>query len=159
MIKSKISGTNELKREIEKIVKSLDAPMVSVGIHDDAVDPPDGEINMATLGAVHEFGNDKIPARPWLLRGFNSGRREYLAMLEDGINETVQKGTDIRKTFNAIGVMAVGKVQLFITALKTPANSDITIARKGSANPLIDTGAMKNSVNYKLHDGRLEEGL
>ena len=58
MIKSKISGINELKNEINKIVKNLEAPMVTVGIHEDASDPPEGEINMATLGAVHEFGAD-----------------------------------------------------------------------------------------------------
>lgn len=159
MIKSTIKGTKELKREIEKIANSLDAPMLSVGIHDDAADPPEGEINMATLGAVHEFGTDKIPARPWLLRGFNSGRKEYEEILEEGINDTVKKGIDIRKAFHKVGVVAVGKVQLFITKLKTPPNSEITIARKGSSNPLIDTGAMRGSVNYKLHKEKLEEGL
>ena len=159
MIKSTIIGVNELKTELNKIMKSLDAPMVTVGIHEDAADPPEGEINMATLGAVHEFGSNDVPARPWLEPGFNSGLKDYEGIMADGIDETVTKGADIKDALNQVGVFAVGKVQEFITELKTPANAPATVRLKKSDNPLIDTGAMRASVNYKLQAGKVEEGL
>lgn len=159
MIKSTISGVNELKNELAKIVKSLDAPMVTVGIHEDANDPPEGEITMATLGAVHEFGTDTVPARPWLQNGFESGLKDYEDILAEGVNETLTKGADIKASLNQVGVFAVGMVQAFITELKTPANKPKTIARKGSSNPLIDSGAMRSSVNYKLQAQTPEEGI
>ena len=159
MIKSKISGINELKNELNKIVKSLDAPMVTVGIHEDAIDPPEGEINMATLGAVHEFGTDDIPARPWLEPGFNSGLKDYEEIMAEGIDETVTEGVDINKSLDQVGVLAVGMVQEYITNLKTPANKPQTIKRKGSSNPLIDEGLMRGSVNYKLQAQKPEEGI
>lgn len=159
MINSKISGVNELKNELNKIVKSLDAPMVTVGIHEDEADPPEGEINMATLGAVHEFGNDHIPARPWLQLGFESGLKDYEDIMSNGIDEVVSDGEDVTKVLHQVGVLAVGRVQEFITNLKTPANSPATIKSKGSSNPLIDEGHMRASVNYKLQVVKPEEGL
>ena len=200
MIKSTISGVNELKNEMNKIVKSLDAPMVTVGIHEGEADPQGGEITMATLGAVHEFGADikhpggtdygyptketaekgqvrfmkkgsgfmvlgqtkphdiKIPARPWLEPGFNSGLKEYEEIMAEGIDETVNGG-DIKKALNKVGVFAVGMVQSFMTSLKAPANKPATVKKKGSSNPLIDSGAMRASVNYKLQAQKPEEGL
>ena len=201
MIKSTITGINELKNELNKIVKSLDAPMVTVGYHEDAIDPPEGEITMATLAAVHEFGADikhpggtnygyaskdaaskgqvrfmkkgegyavlgqtkphdiKIPARPSLEPGFNSGLKDYEEIMAEGIDATVTEGVDINKALNQVGVLAVGKVQEYMTNVKAPANSPATIKKKGSSNPLIDTGAMRSAVNYKLRVQKPEEGL
>lgn len=159
MIKSTISGVNELKNEINKIVKDLDAPMVTVGIHEDAADPPEGEINMATLGAVHEFGTDNIPERPWLQPGFESGLKDYEEIMAEGIDEAVTEGTDITKSLNQVGVLAVGRVQEYMTNLKAPPNKPATVKRKGSSNPLIDEGLMRSSVNYKLEAQKPEEGL
>lgn len=161
MINSKITGVNELKTELNKIMKSLDAPMVTVGIHEDAADPPEGEINMATLGAVHEFGTEDVPARPWLQNGFDSGLKDYEGIIADGIDETVTEGADITDALNQVGVFAVGRVQEFITELKTPALAPATVRRrkKGSDNPLVDEGLMRGSINYKLQVAKPEEGL
>lgn len=159
MIKSTISGINDLKNELNKIVKDLDAPMVTVGIHEDATDPPEGEINMATLGAIQEFGNDHIPERPWLQPGFESGLQDYEEIMAEGIDATVTEGEDITRSLNQVGVFATGKVQEYMTNLKTPANKPATIKKKGSSNPLIDEGLMRSSVNYKLQAQKPEEGL
>ena len=160
MIKSTISGVNDLKNELNKIVKDLEAPMVTVGIHEDAIDPPEGEINMATLGAVHEFGTDNIPARPWLEAGFNSGLKDYEDIMAEGIDAAVTEGADIKKSLHAVGALAIGRVQEYMTNLKTPPNTPQTIKRKkGAANPLIDEGLMRGSVNYKLQAQKPEEGL
>lgn len=203
MIKTTVSGVDEVKRELEKLAASFDVPMVTVGIHEDATDPPDGEINMATLGAVHEFGANikhpggtaygfaskaavgrneirfmkagtghivlgktkahdiNIPSRAWLQPGFESGAAEYTEIMAEGIKATTESGgkKSLTKTLQQIGLVAVGKVQQFMTALKTPPNKPATIKRKGSANPLIDTGAMRSAVNFKIQPNKPEEGL
>ena len=43
-----------------------------------------------------------------------------------------------------------GAIQKEITNLKEPPNSPATIAKKGSSNPLIDSGDMRKSVKWKL---------
>jgi hypothetical protein len=200
MIKTTVKGVDQIKRELEDLVKRFDVPMVTVGIHEDATDPPDGEINMATLGAVHEFGANikhpggtaygykskaaaergevrfmkagaghivlgttkahdiNIPSRAFLQPGFESGVPEYTEVMAEGIEEATEGGS-MTKTLKKIGVLAVSKVQQFMTDLKAPANKPGTVKRKGSANPLIDTGLMRGSINFRIQPQKPEEGL
>jgi hypothetical protein len=198
MIKTTVSGVEAVKAELEKLLSSLDVPVVTVGIHEGAQDPPDGEINMASLGAVHEFGaninhpggtaygyatkadavkgksqflakgagymvlgqtkphNITIPERAWLVPGFESGLVEYSGIIED---ELSTDAPNMLQALNRLGVIAVGKVQEYMTNLKAPANKPSTIRKKGSANPLIDEGLMRSSVTYTLQAQKPEEGL
>ena len=158
MIKVTVSGTDDVKKEIMNLISKFDLPTVTVGIHEDSQDPPEGQINMATLGAIQHFGNDNIPARPWLDVGFKSGMPDYLAIIEEGISEAVEGG-DMITPINQVGAMAVGKVQQFLTQLKSPANAESTIKKKKSSNPLIDEGIMRSSVNFKLQKENPTEGL
>ena len=155
MIKTTVEGTNDAKKALEDLVAQFDVPGVTVGIHEGTAKPSEGQINMATLGAIQHFGNDKIPARPWLDAGFDSGIQEYLAILEAAF----ESEEDLEAAMNQVGVVAVGKVQEFITQLKSPPNVPSTVKRKKSANPLIDTGAMRSSVSYQLQQEKPEEGL
>jgi len=51
---------------------------------------------------------------------------------------------------DAIGGYAATHIQQFMVDLKHPPNAPITIARKGSSNPLIDTGQLMNSVTWQV---------
>lgn len=93
-----------------------------------------------------------IPPRPWLDVGVKSGAVDYLEVLEN-------HSDDLDTALEIIGQIAVGKVQTYMTDLKTPPNAKSTVAKKGSSNPLIDTGAMRQSVTYSIMQGKPEEGL
>ncbi len=58
-----------------------------------------------------------------------------------------------------MGAFAAGGVQTYMTELKTPPNSAYTIEQKGSSNPLIDTGALRASITWKITNEKPEEGL
>lgn len=133
----------------------FDVPGLTVGIHEGSAKPAEGDINMATLGAIQHFGNDRIPARPWLDAGFDSGVQEYQSIIEDA----VEAGEDLEAAMSRVGVVAVGKIQQFITQLKSPPNAEATVKRKKSSNPLIDTGAMRSSVSFQVQKEKPEEGL
>lgn len=155
MIKTSVSGVDDVQKAIQDFVESLDAPYVTVGIHEGVKEPKGGDINMATLGAIQHFGNDHIPARPWLDAGVESGNDEYQSIIEDAIAE----GESLSSAMNQVGIIATGKVQQFITQLKSPPNASSTIAKKGSSNPLIDTGAMRASVSHQISDEKPGEGI
>jgi hypothetical protein len=55
-------------------------------------------------------------------------------------------------TLSKLGIMAQGDIQGEITSLSTPPNAPSTIRRKGSSNPLIDSGEMRGAVTYKVDD-------
>ena len=108
----------------------------------------------AELGVTkaHEI---KIPARPWLKPGVDAGNLEYVNIIEKG----AASGEPIDMTLNRVGVVAVSEVQKYMTELRTPPNAPSTIKKKGSSNPLIDSGALRQSVTYKITSTKPTEGL
>jgi len=51
-----------------------------------------------------------------------------------------------------LGIRVQGDVQASITSLTSPANSPVTIKRKRSSKPLIDTGEMRQAVTFKVEE-------
>ena len=157
MINVSVTGLQEaqnaLRKEIEKLV--ADKKSVLVGIHEGAGQVEDGTISMARLGAIQHFGDDRehIPARPWLDVGVKTGVKDYVSILKDN-------GDDLDNALNLVGLVAVGKVQQYMIELKTPKNAPSTIKRKkGVDNPLIDNGALMQSVTYSITNEEVKEGL
>lgn len=152
----KITGLQQAQEALRKELAKLEGgKFVLVGIHESAGMAKSGEFSMATLGAVQHFGNDRIPARPWLDVGVESGTQEYLDIIEEGVAAELSQD----QILNQVGVTAVGYVQQYITDLQDPPNAPSTIKKKGSSNPLIDTGAMRASVTYTVSNQPPAEGL
>ena len=203
----KVSNFQEVQEELKKALDEFRGNnTVLVGIHEAAGSVESGDLTMAKLGAIHEFGADidhpggtsygyasqaayernevrflgasggtrrqpmpggymelgvtgphkiTIPARPWLVPGVQSGTIEYLREIEKG----VKKGDNLDMVLDRVGIIATGKVQQYMTDLKTPPNAPSTIAKKGSSNPLIDSGMMRQSVTYSVSPIKPSEGL
>lgn len=49
-----------------------------------------------------------------------------------------------------LGDVTKGYIQEYAIDLKVPANKYSTILKKGSSNPLVDTGQMIGSIDYKI---------
>ena len=96
-----------------------------------------------------------IPARPWLEPGVEDGTHEYLNIVEDGLAKDVPKD----RILNQLGVLAVANVQQKIVEVHEPPNAKSTIQKKGSSNPLIDKGVIRQSVSYLLTKDIPKEGL
>ena len=110
---------------------------------------PNSNFSVVDVAWMNEFGTEKIPSRPFL----KTGTRIAYELLRKDIARAVKKtnnGKDLRKELKKIGEVARSIVQQTITEFSEPPNSPITIERKGSDNPLIDTGLMRASVNYKV---------
>lgn len=152
----KISGLQAVQDEIEKEFRKLSkSSYITVGIHETAGVRDDSGLTVATVGAINHFGGGDIPARPWLDVGVESGAREYLGAIEDGVS----KGLDNDKIMDQVGALAVGSTQEYILNLSSPPNSPSTIKKKGSSNPLIDTSNMIQSITYEIARVEPEEGI
>ncbi len=58
---------------------------------------------------------------------------------------------DARKAIAILGELAEGMIKKKITDIDTPANNAFTISRKGSSNPLIDKGQLRQSIRHEDH--------
>lgn len=152
----KLTGLQQAQDAMRKELERLKTKKVAlVGIHESAGVHENSNETVAFIGAANHFGTGKIPARPWLDVGVESGTDEYL----DVIEENIQEGVSSDKTLEQLGAMAVGYAQQFITDLQNPPNAPSTVKKKGSSNPLIDTGNLRQSVTYTIADKMPEEGL
>lgn len=124
-------------------VSALDVGFFATATYDDGTP-------VASVAATHEFGTSdgRIPERPFMrpaLRAMARGLGNTLAsgMRSNGLNLG-------RREAERIGEQAVGEIQESITAVNSPPLAPATVARKGSTNPLVDTGEMRRQVGYEV---------
>lgn len=158
------------KAELERHLRQfMGGKFVTVGVHDDAgmhqpSEPGAQAVPMAQVAALNNYGNPHntldgrpapVPARPFLIPGVESAQQD----IKDAVIEAIQRGATLDETLNNIGAFAAGGVQQYMTDLKTPPNAVYTIEQKGSSNPLIDTGALRASITWKITAQEPEEGM
>lgn len=107
------------------------------------------DIPQAQIAYWNEFGTEdgKIPPRPFMRLSIEKNNKNWLKFTKKGL---LNNNLEIKKTINQLGLLMVGDIQKEITDLRTPPNAESTIKKKGSSNPLIDTGLMRNSVKHKV---------
>jgi hypothetical protein len=138
-----------LASKLAKIIKSTEGhPRVSVGFLRDAT-YPDGT-SVAMVATVQEFGGgNNIPPRPY----FRFMVAEKSGSWPDAVAANL-KATDYdgHKTLDRMGQGIKGQLQQSIKDTNDPPLAPATIKRKGFDKPLIDTGVMINSVDYRIED-------
>ena len=149
-------------RTLLKELKKIDAqPFVKTGFLKDEAHP-DGESQngggLLVIASSQEFGTEHIPERPFMRITADSIRGQVGKMIDDGYTRIINGSETVEKLLGKIGVFAVGKIQETITNLSDPPNDPKTIERKGSSNPLIDTGFMRSSVRHEIvMNGKLKK--
>ena len=109
---------------------------------------------VAAVAAWNEFGTETIPERPFFRRALAESERGVSNILAKGI-ETEKMVVDERFA-GLVGAYVAGQVMESIRTLTSPPNAPETIARKGSTNPLIDSGMMRASVGWSVEEGPVE---
>lgn len=103
--------------------------------------------SLAEVAAYNEFGTSDTPARPFMKQSFENHENELRAACENA-NVMLSKGKSADEVLNVIGAVAKGVIQQEIAEGEFAPNAPSTIRKKGSERPLIDTGHMRQSVNY-----------
>lgn len=151
---AKISFELNTKDFLDDIAKSYQSEFdgVKVGVLGSQ------EGNLALIASVHEFGTDiagknndiRIPERSFIRSTLDERSREideFVAIQVDLMNEGKQdRASSLRK----IGVFLQALIRNKINTGPFEANAPSTIASKGSARPLVDTGRLLQSINFEL---------
>ena len=66
----------------------------------------------------------------------------------DNVNTVLSNGGTTEQALDTLGVFCKGLVQEEIVNGGFAPNAESTVRQKGSAQPLIDSGLMRQSVNY-----------
>jgi len=146
---------------MEKYLTELDSDLtfVDVGIvaRDGAKKLPPKEngkmsdITLAELATIHEFGTAMIPSRPFMRQTFDE-QFSKLSKAADRLDRESLSGKMTRRAaLQELGQMHRQEIQKNIgTKGKFVANRPATIKKKGSDNELVDTGHLRQSIDYEV---------
>lgn len=107
-------------------------------------------MNIAQYAAANEFGTDTIPERSFMRSTFDERIDDIENLVVTQLGLVVDQSIPVVTAYKRIGLGVQAMVQEKIREIRSPPNSPITIARKGSSKPLIDFGQMIASVRYVI---------
>lgn len=116
------------------------------------------QVTEAMRGYLHSIGihlradTDKIniPERSFMRAGFDSRKKKIQRQGEKLLIDVLSMKTRAKPALKALGLVMSTQIQEYLTKLRTPPNHPATVQNKGSSNPLIDGGHLRQSITYKI---------
>lgn len=142
--------TAEGKRFLAEMQKLADSE-IHVGFQR-GDDPYDDGTDLVDVAAYNELGSSDRPARPFMKQSFENHEDELKAACGHAF-KTVSNGGTTEAALKQLGAFAKALVQTEIRDGEFEPNKESTIKKKGSDRPLIDTGHMRQSVNFVIKKG------
>lgn len=118
---------------------------ITTGVHASEGEAPDGEVTVAEIANAAEFGLGQ-PQRSWLRAWFDENRSEIEAMLAKQLRIALAENKGFDWAANRVALWLQADIQKRIRNGIAPENHPLTIEKKGSSTPLIDTGIFRSSV-------------
>lgn len=147
MIKDK-NRIPDLLKELEYLFNHR----LEIGIFSDSGSPTAGGEDILSIAFTHEFGYAarNIPERSFMRAGFDENESKISNMIETQIGKVMSMEITAKTAMGRVGEYTKGLIQRKITDIRQPPNKPVTIALKGSSNPLIDTGRMRMSITWRI---------
>jgi hypothetical protein len=146
-----VTGGGKFDRAMSDLARKLDKRgTLEVGFFADAK-YPDGTL-VALVAVTQNYGSASrgIPPRPFFTNAISKNSPRWGSGL---INLLKSTDGDVERSLSLMGEGIKGQIQQEIVDTNAPPLAPATIARKGFAKPLIDTGQMQKSVGYQVDVG------
>ncbi len=91
-----------------------------------------------------------IPERSFIRSTFDENEDGWSEFIEERVNLIFEGEMRARQLFEQLGAKIVGQIQKKMTDIRSPKNAAITVANKGSSNPLMDTGELRRRVTWQV---------
>lgn len=138
----------QLKTALEKVLGvKVDKPKITLEAGFlEGVTYSDG-MSVPMVASLNEFGTYNIPPRPFFRNAINKNSDKWGKIFLQGMQKQ-----NAKNAFGLLGERIRKDIVQSINDTNEPPNSPVTIARKGSSKPLVDTGLMRASVNYRIKE-------
>jgi len=140
-------------KEFTREVKDIKGSYTKVGFPSDSKAKEEDGGSVVDIALYNQFGvpSKNIPARPFMSLAYDKNKHKINEFKAKQYELVKAKKSSAEKALMAIGEFMIGLIRKEITDLKEPANKESTKKRKGSSNPLIDTGIMRSSVTQSIN--------
>lgn len=144
-----VTGGEKLAKRLAEIAEALGSGRahgtVRVGFLANAT-YPDGK-PVALIAALNNWGTATAPPRPFFTNMVAAKSPLWGDDLAVALKAT---DYDVRRSLDLVGANIAGQLRQSIIDTNSPPNAASTIARKGHAKPLVDTGHMLNSIDHEV---------
>lgn len=145
-----VAGGDKLKDFINKVAKQK--ARVDVGFFEEST-YPDGT-HIAEVAISNEYGIDNIPPRPFMQPTFDDNKTKWAKVIKNAALAQNQN-INLKQILSTVGVVAMTDIKDKINwwaESGSPRNAQSTIDKKGFDSPLIETGAMRDAVIFKVSE-------
>lgn len=154
-----VNLANDKTKELLEALKALSKVDVLVGVPEEESSREGEMITNAELAFIHSEGSplNNIPARPFIEPAIEDPENSEIIAgeLKSAAQSALSGNTEAMSRYLVrAGIQGQNVVRDWFTNSKNnwPENSPLTIARKGSDRPLIDTGELRKSVTYVIRE-------
>ena len=136
---------------ILKGFEELGTKSISVGILKDAGKDEDGT-DLVSIAVYNEYGTDDghIPKRPAIRIGTDNNEEAWQDLMADCVGGIVDRRITPDQACQIVGARTKADIQKVYGSSELTENAESTIKHKKSDAPLIDTGRLRASVNYRV---------
>ena len=132
----------------EKMLKELSQMEVRIGFQHGKATEDDGT-DVCDVAAWNELGTERSPSRPFLRKSVDENEEKIKSFLQSKRQDLV-RGVPTEQILKEIGIFQKDLIQEKITEGDFAPNAPSTVRQKGSSKPLIDTGRMRQSVDFVI---------
>lgn len=91
----------------------------------------------------------KIPERSFMRSTFSENEKSYKASIFRILKKLIKGEGDAKTMMGRFGQKVQNQIQAKIVSIQDPPNAKSTIRKKGSSNPLVDSGQMLQSIRWE----------
>lgn len=142
----------ELKKRLEQISRKRVVAGFPKGKLNNPHYEPEGDKPGPSIIDVAIWNNFGIgvPRRDFMTPASKAWQQYFEQMLEMSRSEIINGSVDIDSFLNLMGQAGAEFISDAIVKLKRPPNSPVTIARKKSSNPLVDSGDLSKAPVHEI---------
>jgi len=91
----------------------------------------------------------RIPERSFLRNGHDENTDKVMKQTERAISQVIDGKMSVDDMLDLCGEQFATAIKTYMRNLSGPGNHPYTVDRKGSGNPLIDTGGLVESITWE----------
>lgn len=135
-------------KKARKAVRDRRNQYTTVGVHANRGARSDVANNLM-LAMVHEFGLG-VPERSFIRDTIDSNESVYKTFIRKLAEQVVFGRITQKQAVQLLGLKVKADMKNRIAAGIDPPNAPLTVVRKGSSTPLIDTGQLVNAIDFEV---------
>lgn len=134
---------------LQQMKDIADKPFTKIGVLGAGESDEDG-VTVVEYASHNEFGTKTAPERSFIRSTIDERKRRIFGKAFNLQRDIFEGRISVQKALGIMGTLIKGNIVQKIADLRSPANADSTIKAKGSSNPLVDSGRLRQSIDYEV---------